>query len=642
MLIIRNSQKTFIKPFLFLVISLFFQPLQAQNPVRQDTLVKLSKGSFVQERDRKTFISKDTLIRIPASLVPAEISRKEKTIAFYDSIKAKASKNFISRTFFDLIIISPDSTDRKKIITKSDDNYKEYSSKKIRKIEIQRLNVFGANIQNPSYFNPQGFQKFLNKTHINTRENIIRKNLLFVEGDILSPLTLSDNERILRLLPYIDDARIIVVPVSEQEADILVITKDVYSLGANYDYKGLNKGSFWLFEKNLFGAGHDFEVEFPYNLKSSDSPGLGLIYKVNNISKSFINLNLNFYNGLGKRNYGISLSRSLVSSTTKYSGGISIMTEDLDTLINPEPFKHNLQDYWLARSFLINKESVSRIVLGARYLNNNVFERPLINPNSYHALQQYRLFLGSISLSVQKYYKTNLIYGYGRTEDIPYGGLVSLTMGSEYNEFKNRFYGAADISFGRSYENVGYFYTTAGYGTFVKNNHTDQGVLLMRMKYFSNLINMGKFMIRNFVNIDYTRGFDRYTDEYLQVEKENWVSGFKNDSLRGAQRVAIGLESVVFSNRNIYGFRFALFCFANMAFLAGTNQVLSNGNILSGLGLGIRIRNDNLVFNTFQIKLGFFPNPPLYSSISYLTFSGEQLLRPNNFDPGPPSLIPYK
>ena len=104
-------------------------------------------------------------------------------------------------------------------------------------------------------------------------------------------------------------------------------------------------------------------------------------------------------------------------------------SEDLDTMPVPAPLKYNLQDYWLSRSFLINKESVSRIIIGTRYTINNVFERPLISPESYYNLQRYKILLGSAALSIQKYTKTNLIYSYGRTEDIPYGALLKFTAG---------------------------------------------------------------------------------------------------------------------------------------------------------------------------------------------------------------------
>ena len=99
---------------------------------------------------------------------------------------------------------------------------------------------------------------------------------------------------------------------------------------------------------------------------------------------------------------------------------------------------------------------------------------------------------------------------------------------------------------------------------------------------------------------------------------------------------------MIFNPVNFYGFRFAFFGFANVAFLAGTNQIISNGYTVPGFGLGIRIRNDNMVFKTFQIRIGYYPSPPDYSDIKYLIISGEQLLRPRNFEPGPPALVPYR
>jgi hypothetical protein len=160
--------------------------------------------------------------------------------------------------------------------------------------------------------------------------------------------------------------------------------------------------------------------------------------------------------------------------------------------------------------------------------------------------------------------------------------------------------------------------------------------------YVSNLYSLGKNRIRNFINLDYTRGFTRYTDEYLGIIRDKGFTGFRNDSIRGGQRVRLSLESDVFSPVNYLGFRFVFFGFADMAFIAGTKQIISNGAFLSGIGLGIRIRNNNLVFNTFQIRIGFFPNAPEYSRESHFTISGEQLLRPPTFVPGPPAIIPFQ
>jgi hypothetical protein len=644
---LKKNRKNFVfQPLIILAILLFQQPASSQYLPAEDTTLKITKGSYLQFKEIRAFVPKDTIIKLSPSLVPSDNSLKNNTIVFYDSMKVRASRKRFTKTLYDFVVVSPDTAIKRKVDHNSEETYTDFSGKKIRKIQIQRLNVFGTDVNNPAYYNPNGSEKLMNGTHVNTNENIIRKFLLFSEGDTISPLTLSDNERIIRQLPHIDDARIIVVPVSDEEADVIVVTKDVYSVGGEFMYKGKTSGNVRLFDKNFFGMGHEFIIDIPYSKKSTDSPGVGLTYYVNNVRRTFTDLSISYYNGLGRRIYGVSLIKNLLSSVTKYAGGITLnstyTSEDLDTLPVAKPLKYNYQDYWIQRSFLLDKEPVIRIMTGIRYINNNVFERPMINPDSYHSLQRYQLFLGSAAFSVQKYYKTNLLYSYGRTEDVPNGLLLRLTSGWEINEFKDRLYAGTDLSFGQTVQKLGYLYVSSSYGTYFKDNHPDQGVLVLKFKYFSNLIFLGDAKIRNFINVDFTRGLNRNIDEFLSISKANGFTGFSNDSLRGLQRLVIGLESVVFSPSDVYGFKFAFFGFANYGLIGGSKAILSRGMILSSLGFGIRIRNDNLIFNTFQIKIGYFPDPPAYSNINYLTFSGEQLLRPNNFDPGPPAVVTYR
>jgi hypothetical protein len=617
-----------------------------QDRTENDTIKKIPPYVINKITNLITLFSKELLLSMPGIMVPSPIQIRDKNLVFFDSLKIKASKNQLMKKLYSIVIVNPDTISKKQFTVTSDAGYIRYSGKKIRKIIIKRLNVFGVDINNPSSKEPNNIENLLNKTHSNTNEIIIRKNLLFSEGDRISPLTLSDNERILRQLPYIDDARITVVPVSDEEDDIVVYTKDVYSLGGLYEYKDLKKGSISVFDKNIFGMGHEFGIDVPYNNTLPDSPGFGAHYIANNIAKSFIILNVFFFRGLGEKTYGFDLSRKLVSSTTKYAGGISVRmmytSEDLDTLKVPAPLKYNLQDYWLSRSFLINKESVTRIIIGARYTNNNVFDHPLILPESFYNLQKYKIFLGSAALSIQKYTKTKLIYSYGRTEDVPYGALFKVTTGREFNEFKQRTYLGGEVSLGKSSKALGYFYTYAGLSTFFNKNQTEQGVLTLGTNYFSNLITLGKSKIRNFFYFDYTRGFDRYSNEFLKFRTVNGFSGFKNDSINGTQRLSVSIESVLFSPGNFYGFRFAFFGFTDFSFLSGLNEKIGNGYSLAAIGVGIRIRNDNLIFNTFQIRIGYFPNPPYYSHSKPVIISGEQLLRPNNFDSGAPEIIPYR
>ena len=167
-------------------------------------------------------------------------------------------------------------------------------------------------------------------------------------------------------------------------------------------------------------------------------------------------------------------------------------------------------------------------------------------------------------------------------------------------------------------------------------------MIALRLNYFSNLLSAGRYRVRNFVNFDYSRGVARYSDEYLKFLRENGFSGFRNDSIKGTQRFYVGLESVFFSPSDFLGFKFAFYGFSDIGFLFKSNEVIREGFQLLAIGIGVRIRNDNLLFNTLQIRLGFYPVKPDYSRISNVVVSGEQLIKPYNFDPGPPSIIPYR
>lgn len=643
---IALKYRCYKRPFFLIALMLLNAILLSQKRSDTDTIFLIVPGDYYRLWDNH-LPGVNWPVYTPQRLRPPSLSDNDRNPLFFDSLKVKASKRLITKRLYDFFIVSSKPTATNQISGSSENDYLRYKGKVIRKIEIKRLNVFGTDINNPLLSSSGSLENLLNKTHINTIETIIRKNLLFAEGDTLSPLVLSDNERILRQLPYINDSRILVYSESEDFVDVMVVTKDIYSIGGSFEFSSATKGCLSVYDKNIFGLGHELRFRMPYDSDSTDSPGIGVYYNINNISKSFANLNLYYYDALGRRMYGFGIDRKLVSSTTKYAGGIFInqtfTTEDLDTLPVPEPLKFNHQDYWLSRSFLLNREKVTRLIIGTRYINNNVFAHPYILPDSYHSLQRYKMFLASLSLTAQRFYKANLIYGYGRTEDIPYGGMIDITVGREINEFKQRYYSGISISAGDKVKSSGYLYGAAGIAAFFNEGKTEQGILLVSANYFTNLLYIGTHRMRTFYKIDYTRGFGRYKDEYLLFNIENGFTGFRNDSLKAEkQRLTINLESVLFSPRKIYGFRFAYFGFADLGYLFGSNEFFYKGEIISRIGVGLRLRNDNLVFNTLQIKLSYYPNLPKYSRISNFNVSGEQPLNPGNFEPGRPSLLPYR
>ncbi|MCF8222081.1 MAG: hypothetical protein K9J25_02960 [Bacteroidales bacterium] len=608
--------------------------------------VRVEKGSYVNINDSLVYFNKDTVIYVSNSYMPEDTNAYKQTIIFYDSLKARAQKKKFTSFLYDIVVIPPARLNPSKINKKNIDNFADHDGKRIRHIYVKRLNVFGTTVADPesSLKNEKNF--FLNKTHIKTREAVIRSYLIFDENDTLTPNRLSESERLLRKLPYIYDARIIIVPVSREDVDIMVITKDVYSLGLMTEIHGYNVGKVSLFEKNMVGLGHELQLEVPYDYRKYNSAGFSASYEMKNISQTMIDAKLSYRNAFMRRIRKVEVKRDFLTAYTQYAGGISIresnILEDLDTLLVPEPVESSNIDFWLGRSFLLNDINFTRAVISARYVNNNVWERPEISSNSYYRYQKYNLYLASLSFVSQRFYKANLIYNYGRNEDIPYGGMLEMTYGKEYNEFSPRDYFSIKSAFGSFVPGAGYFYGRGQVSAFVKNNMTEQGLLNFNLNYISDLYDMKSYKLRLFATLDYKRGFFRFDDEYLFVRDGYGIRGFKNDSIKPDQRIYLNLETVAFSKMFVYGFRLAFFGFADMVLYSRGSRFYEYQNMVSGFGIGLRVRNDNLVFNTFQIRFGIYPGAPPGSILQHVDVEGERLLDPPGFDPGPPGITKFR
>ena len=566
--------------------------------------------------------------------------------AFYDSLKVRAEKRRITSLLYDMIIVRPVPPGSARENMKNTSAYDAYEGRVIRNMQIIRLNAFGTNIDNPEENDPSKVEKLLNSSYTKTKKFILNKYLLFNEGDTVSSLRLADNERLLRELPFVDDARIIIVAVDSIFADIAVIVREKYPYGASVRIDDVEKGMIRAFDKNFAGMGHELTLSMPYNFNEFPYPGFGARYSVKNIGGSLANLDLEFADGLGTTTMGGVFSREFVTSDTKYAWSASMMltytSEDLDTMVQAVPLSYTYQDYWLSRAFMIDRSRVTRLIFSGRYIRNNVFSRPEIDDFSYYRLQNYQLVTGSLALSSQRFINTSLIYSYGRTEDIPYGYMVELLGGRENNEFKWRTYAGLKMSFGNIFTRIGYIYGGASFSTFYNQGHTEQGMMQASFRYFTPLMQAGRSKVRTFVNLYYTRGFNRYTDEFLYLKNSDLVRGFRNDSIGGETRLVFSMEPVLLINKGLVGFRFALFAFADVGILAPEGFASGGSYTVPAIGAGIRIRNDQLVLNTLQIRFAWYPNTPPYSEKSWVAVDGIVRLKPPNFEPGPPGVLPFR
>lgn len=613
--------------------------------VKGKTILYLNDSSY--------YIKHDTILYLPDSVVARlRKDRQARSAQGYQKLKDKLSKRRFTKEIYDLLFKDPPAGETKvsTAIAQTDD-FDDYEGYIINSISINRLNPFGTRVTDTTRQASDWFSKTANNIHVKTREFVVRNNLFFKKGDEVNPDLLRDSERIIRTLPFIRDARVYIIPKPGTfQVDVLVIARDVWNISGGASYSSPDDFSVTVTDKNFLGLGYELKNELPYN--ALEDPTLGYIgtYTANNIKNTFITAEGSFARSQNFDKTGIRVFRNFITPDIKYAGGAEIAQERRilsrvfrDTTILFEN-RRNFQDYWIGRSFLIQEDERGRanLQLAINYEHIDHLDRPVVSRDTNQLFYDSYLKLASIGISKRRFERSSLILGYGRTEDIPIGYLGEITVGRETNEFTNRTYIGSEVSFGNFFDRFGYIRPTLSFGSFIENKQLEQGLLSLELNYFSFLYRIRRTSLRQFINVRYVRGINRFSNEFININDDNGVRGLSNVFLRGTQKIVFNSETVAFTSIFFAGFRMAIFGFADIAFVNDFNRSLFDNDAYQGYGIGLRFRNENLAFNTFQIRLAWYPRTPPDVANNDLDFSGEPSLGVGDFRVNRPQVLRFE
>jgi Omp85 superfamily domain len=146
--------------------------------------------------------------------------------------------------------------------------------------------------------------RLANQVHVPTRESVIRRELLFREGDCYRPERLEDSERILRATSFIADADVFAVRQGDGSHHVIVETRDEWSTRLEPQ---LESGAFTgveLREDNLMGRGHRVSA-FVKEYEGERIFGAGVA------TRQFLGTHLDAELGVAKTTVGVSVTQRL-------------------------------------------------------------------------------------------------------------------------------------------------------------------------------------------------------------------------------------------------------------------------------------------------------------------------------------------
>lgn len=541
---------------------------------------------------------------------------------FYDSLENKASRNKITRWIYGTMISEP--RDTTKEVSLSYEYYNRYTNRIIGKISIKPLQVFGPNFSDTARTTNIWLEKVANKLHSKSGTSVIQKNLWFKEGDKLDPDLMMDNERLIRSLPYLKDVKFVIStrPNDPTIVDILVLTQDVFSFGIAGAVGNIHKGTFGLYDKNVLGAGHEVGTSLVVHTDETPNIGFESYYSINNILGRFINFSTSYANTYQHEEFRFSVQRDFLRPQSLQAGGLTFIRSLRSNSVSPygnvtsdRTLNYKFVDGWYGRKIDIGLNPGDKrfqATLSGRIRHVYFFDRPIVpNEQEKQFFSNSTMYLCGLSFSERSYQRDKLVYSYGITEDIPKGYLHEIVLGYDQNEFNNRWYSHISLSSGNILKNKPYYlYTALAAGSFFNSAGLTQGMIDFKMNFISQLFTIWNVKARQFIQMNYTKGINRFDPEKLLLIEKGGIRGFGSQIGSGQQRLTINIENVFFQKKSILNFQFAVFSFLDVGIIGPSNKSIFTQDYYAGLGLGLRIRNENLVFKTIQLRLAFYPNNP--------------------------------
>lgn len=436
----------------------------------------------------------------------------------------------------------------------------------IREIRFDRQNVFDLSLPEENNW----LYRLANRWHIMTRESVLFAQLLFREGDPYSRRVLDESERILRRNEYLYDAKITPVYHENGEVDVVVWTRDVWTLMPGFSVSrkgGENKLRFSLSEKNLLGYGSTVKLNYEDNV---DRESTSFEFADRNLRKSWTSVQFKLTDSSDGSTEQLRVVRPFYALDARWAAGIEFFNNEFETRFydlgeETAEYRETIERYSVfgGRSRGLRNGWVRRWTAGTVYDDRRFFEVP--DPTLPPLVPEDRKFVYpfiGFELLEDEFEKASNRDQIERTEDFLLGMRLTATLGY------------APTGLGSTTDSVLYAATfSRGFGSMDSralllrsslSGRFDEGsaantLATIDARYYRQHSKKRLF----FVTLEGAWGSDLDLDKLLQLGGDSGLRGYPLRYQTGDSRVLLTVEERYFTDW--YPFRLARVGFAAFA-----------------------------------------------------------------------------
>ena len=465
-----------------------------------------------------------------------------------------------------------------------------YAGQRILDIRFVSQSVF--DLSNPDE-NTRVY-RLLNRLHRNTRQSVIQSQLLFKEGEAVSPDLLAESGRLLRSQAYLASAQVRIAEACAEGVIVEVITRDVWTTEPQITASregDENKSGLALTEKNVAGTGNTVSISY---LSTADRSEIGYDFFSPHIFNSRIALRVAHSDNSDGQNNIIEVQKPFYSLQTNWAVGFSsydiTQTERirfLDETINRFQQESNRTEVFGGLKLYGNASAVHRAKIGATHDRRIFSERfdTVLVPEDFNVVSSW-LEYEYLENRFAKYKNLNYLH---RVEDVATGRQFRFRVGyGQDRAFNKEKVWTSSLRYSdvlslkddhllsAAVQHTGFHYQ--------ESSNRNEQLYSAALEYFYLIDSNDRWYGR----LQYQRGRNLRQHNELTIGGSEGLRGYPLDFLRGTEQSIFTLERRKVTDLHILNLlRVGILAFYEIGRVGGGPY--ENSFFLSDVGVGLRI-----------------------------------------------------